>query len=563
MDKGLSVCYIAKNEEKNISKSLEQLVLLMGKPEDAGYEILVLDTGSTDRTVENALKYGARVEHFTWVDDFSAARNEVMQRATYDRILFIDADEYPERIDIQEINRLWAVNQGAVGRIVRRNICNSTTGGSCIYIDDVERLFDRREYRYVGTIHEQLVRTDNNKHSVYSIPFTVFHDGYFGTEQQLKEKAERNNKLLFKELEGNPDDPYILYQIGQSFELVGERDLALEFYEKGYRCKPDRKAEYSATMIHSYGCILTDMEKYDEAKKLIEDELSNYSYFADFLCFAAYTYMRTGELKRAIDLYNMAFDATEADIEGSDNQIPSYNLGCIYAALGDELRAKKYFELAGDYGKAQERLKELLEDDFEKKCNEKYISLIVPVRDDCSYLWRLWECIKDQSIGIGHLEVIFVVLTDNTSLIELLNSAEREYGNSVCLFYPDEDIGLQESISQAFGYTTAANVMLIDNGRNLKWDALRMMNAASKSSGADMVMHGVEYSGRDFSLTVESEQMRERVKEAGIIGNDPDCCLYRIDFLLSKGITVADLLEKEVGIRFADRIYCIKENLEE
>ena len=88
-----TVCIIAKNEEKNLKETLSKLCNLLGKPEDKQYEILVLDTGSTDKTVEVALGFGASVEHFEWIKDFSAARNAAMKFAKNNRILFLDADE--------------------------------------------------------------------------------------------------------------------------------------------------------------------------------------------------------------------------------------------------------------------------------------------------------------------------------------------------------------------------------------------------------------------------------------------------------------------------------------
>lgn len=561
--KNFSVCYIAKNEEVNIKKSLGALLCLLGTPSENGYEILVLDTGSTDGTVETAQACGARVEHFEWIKDFSAARNEAIKRAAYDRILFIDADEIPEKADIEEIRSLWDMYPDAIGRIERRNRCNSTSGEECILVDRVERFFDRRVYHYEGIIHEQVVRKDKGKLCGYPIPFTVYHEGYYGTKQQLREKAERNNELLFKELSRNPDDPYIYYQLGQSYELIGDSEKALEYYDKGYRLDPEREADYAATMIHNLGCILTDTGRYDEAIQLIESELPNYSMFADFLCLAGYTYMKTGDLEKAIDYYNCAYDAIKVGIEGSSDTIPSYNLGCIYEALGDEIRARKYYEQAGKYEKAKGRLKELLTSDFENRSNEKYISIIIPVIASNKNTEKTWTCIKEQSIGVGHLEIVFVIMSDNEDVLRLLNAAEKEYEKSVCLFYPESGVSMEEAIAQAFGLTTAANVMLLTEGTLLKWDALRMMYTATKSACVDMVTFGIEYAETDFVLNIENENMRERVRNAGILANVPVASLYSIDFLIRNNIMPIDLIKNNIGLQFAEHIYCIREILTE
>ena len=87
----ISVCIIAKNEEKYIEECLRHL-----KP--YGFEIVVTDTGSTDRTKEIARKYADKVLDFEWIDDFSAARNFCMEHASNNWILAIDCDEYMEEL---------------------------------------------------------------------------------------------------------------------------------------------------------------------------------------------------------------------------------------------------------------------------------------------------------------------------------------------------------------------------------------------------------------------------------------------------------------------------------
>jgi glycosyltransferase involved in cell wall biosynthesis len=82
----LSLCMIVKNEEATLSKSLSSVKNVVD-------EMVVLDTGSTDRTPEIAKKFGAKVHHFEWCNDFSAARNEALKYVTGDWILVLDADE--------------------------------------------------------------------------------------------------------------------------------------------------------------------------------------------------------------------------------------------------------------------------------------------------------------------------------------------------------------------------------------------------------------------------------------------------------------------------------------
>ena len=83
----ITQCMIVKNEEKNIRQALS-----WGK--EVVSEQIVVDTGSTDRTVEIAEQMGAKVYHFSWIDDFAAAKNYAIEQATGEWIVFLDADEY-------------------------------------------------------------------------------------------------------------------------------------------------------------------------------------------------------------------------------------------------------------------------------------------------------------------------------------------------------------------------------------------------------------------------------------------------------------------------------------
>lgn len=565
MEQGFSICYIAKNEEKNIEKSISKIKELFGQGKGIIYEILVLDTGSTDNTVNMAESLGARVCHFEWIKDFAAARNEAMRLARYDRILFIDADEIPEKLNLKEFVDLWNKYPSGVGRLERRNLCNSTENGTCIYIDRVERFFDRRHYRYEGRIHEQICRNDGKKMMGYPLPLTVYHEGYFGSRQQLKEKAERNNDLLFIELSEHPDDPYICFQIAQSYDLMNDIDNAVKYYEKGYKLNPDRAAVYVANLVCSYGKELSGLGRYDDARKLIENEMKYYESFADFLCFAGFTYTKTMELEQAIESYKKALVSSEFALEGSNSFLPAYNLGCIYEGLGDELRAKDFFEIASrnGYEKAAERLKGLLDSDYDRKSQEKFISIIIKVDDDTNRknLGSLWMCLREQSIGIGHLEIVFVVMTEREDLVTVLHNAEKEYESSVCLFFPEPGVQIEKCLSEAMGYTSADYVMLLDCEQCIKWDALRMMRAAFVRNEVDMVTYGIDYSDSDFILTIENEQMREAVRDAGILKNAPIGSLYNVDFLLRNGVTASQLINGDVGVEYVDRMYCIKESL--
>jgi glycosyltransferase involved in cell wall biosynthesis len=110
----LSLCMIAKNEEKQIARCL-------GSAKNFVDEIIVVDTGSNDRTVEIAKQFGAKVVSHEWKDDFSDARNVSLEHASGDWILVIDSDETISKEDLEKIRQLIKDENGDAYKLTQRN----------------------------------------------------------------------------------------------------------------------------------------------------------------------------------------------------------------------------------------------------------------------------------------------------------------------------------------------------------------------------------------------------------------------------------------------------------
>ena len=134
----ISVCIITKNEEKHLKECLKRIY---GK----GFEIIVVDTGSTDNSIEVAKKFTDNVYNFEWCDDFSAARNYSIEKASSDYILILDSDEYLEECKIKQLERALEQNPDKTGRILIENEYMSNNS-KMIREDRVSRLFDRRYF---------------------------------------------------------------------------------------------------------------------------------------------------------------------------------------------------------------------------------------------------------------------------------------------------------------------------------------------------------------------------------------------------------------------------------
>ncbi len=151
----LTQCVIVKNEEQNLPRALNWGKNLVD-------ELIVVDTGSSDGTVALAEKLGAKVLHFEWIDDFSAARNFAISKCTGDWIFFLDADEYFEDTDvpllrplIEKIDGLYVTEKGKKHRynVIETPWINFGNDNNARQA----RIFRNEPYlRYAGAVHEQL-----------------------------------------------------------------------------------------------------------------------------------------------------------------------------------------------------------------------------------------------------------------------------------------------------------------------------------------------------------------------------------------------------------------------
>lgn len=191
----LSICIICKNEEKNIRKCLSSYV-------KTGFELIVVDTGSTDHTKEIAMQYTTTVYDFKWCNDFAAAKNFAISKASNDIVMIIDSDEYLDKIDVDGLGQLIKENSNRVGRIQRRNVFRRN-GEIKENREWINRIFSKQKFHYEGRIHEQVVALDGSEdYETYQAPVTILHSGYDLPEEERKKKARRNIELLNQELQG-------------------------------------------------------------------------------------------------------------------------------------------------------------------------------------------------------------------------------------------------------------------------------------------------------------------------------------------------------------------------
>jgi glycosyltransferase involved in cell wall biosynthesis len=222
----VALCVIACNEEQFIAQCLDSASAFVG-------EIVVLDTGSTDRTREIAREHGARVEEFTWCDDFSAARNVAIEACTADWILMLDADEELDPRSGPLLRTMAAdLPQNMVGYSV--TIENRQLDGSEAMCHFITRFFPRRSsLRFVGAIHEDLTYLPRpSKSSLYTSDLRIFHYGYDPGIYLARSKDARNMHLLERAYALDPENARLTYFLGQQHLASGRNDQAVEWLER-------------------------------------------------------------------------------------------------------------------------------------------------------------------------------------------------------------------------------------------------------------------------------------------------------------------------------------------
>ena len=218
----LSACLIVKNEESVLSRCLESVRTLVD-------EIVVVDTGSNDRTIEIALSYGARVYHFTWIDDFSAARNESLRYARGGWILYIDADEVIDAANAAKVRQV-ITREDIMAVTVRQCIPQQADNIAASYYSEYCRIFRRHpDIRFEGAIHEQILPSiERFGGKVLRSDIVVYHWAYAIDAVKKQKRAERNLRCLLAEIKCVPDDPFLHLNLGMTYRELGQRDASIK-----------------------------------------------------------------------------------------------------------------------------------------------------------------------------------------------------------------------------------------------------------------------------------------------------------------------------------------------
>ena len=328
----ISACYMVKNEENNLPRSLESV-----KP--AVDEIIVVDTGSTDKTIEIAENYGAKVIKTPWKDDFSTPRNMAIDAATGDWIIFLDADEY-------------FASPGKVRSAITKLADNTTIIIPRIDIDEEQnrelnhdwsmRIFRNVDYlRYRGLIHEHLTNIKDGKmpYIFGNSDLTIYHTGYAASK--IKQKLQRNLELIEQEEKTLGHRPQHDITLADCYMGLGDYEKVIHYVKKALNSSTKELTGRGRLYRNLMNAMRNLDQPDEEVLKVIEEAIKTLPQLPEFYAERAITLCDLNRLDEAYDSFKKSLTMWEN--MSSDTYENSYYpriRDVVYAQLSELERLK-------------------------------------------------------------------------------------------------------------------------------------------------------------------------------------------------------------------------------
>lgn len=296
----LSIAMMVKNEERFLERTLKALVPIKC---DISCEIVVVDTGSEDNTVNIAKKYADKVVIEPWKNNFSNMRNISISHCLGEWVLVVDADEVLE--NPKGITEFFTENLNKKYNAAAVAIKNVTSDDDKNYImGSLVRMFKKDSFlRYEGKIHEQPIY----KGQVLKLNAVFKHYGYNNTDYKLMiYKYERNLKLLEELLREKPDDIYTLFQLAQTYSMAKKIKEAFYAIRKAYELCQNKKdsLDNHLYVYHFYAKELFSISDYKKVIEVCEIVVKIKEGYLDFYYLLGNSYERIGNTKKAVEFYN-------------------------------------------------------------------------------------------------------------------------------------------------------------------------------------------------------------------------------------------------------------------
>ncbi len=325
---------IVKDAEKYIEQCIAAVYPVIS-------EIIIVDTGCTDNTIELIRRFNPKIYHHTWNNNFADARNMSIEHATCDYILVLDADEiiYPE--DLPKIADLINKTDADGVSIVFHNLTNEANEDA--YNTHLGlRIFRNGSFRYEGAIHEQPIFQRDGKPALRTSNIRVKHYGYLASNAGEKKHA-RNLAILQEVLAKDPDNSFHLFNLGNEYMSIGRCDEALQYYEKSKQ-NIDLSLAYAPHLLYRMASCLHNLKRNEEALAILTEGLGYYAQCTDYEYLRGLILTKMKRFTLALDSFNRCIEmgkapATLSFFDETSDFRPLIEMGRIYVYMDDYKRA--------------------------------------------------------------------------------------------------------------------------------------------------------------------------------------------------------------------------------
>ncbi len=337
----LSLCMIVRDEEEMLPGCLEPVAPYVD-------EIVVVDTGSTDRTVEIAERYGAKVVRFPWNGSFADARNVSLDHASGDWILYLDADEHMVAEDAPLLRSLLGRTWREGFHLVWTNYTGGDETGPAVTHLALRLFRNRPQYRFEGRIHEQKTQRMPTylPERFETVPIRVLHYGYLKGRISEKDKSRRNLELLEREQKEAPS-PFTAFNLGSEYVRLGETARARECFEQAWQGLGEgwTTVGYASLLVSRLASVRRASGDLEGARAAIEAGLAAFPDHTDLVLELAFCAWQEGNLAEAERLARRCLEMGDAPAQyvatvGSGTYLALGFLAELRRAQGDAPQAE-------------------------------------------------------------------------------------------------------------------------------------------------------------------------------------------------------------------------------
>ena len=339
----LSLCMIVRDEE-------EMLPRCLGAVAAAVDELIIVDTGSQDRTIEIARSFGATVIEHEWTGSFAQARNISFDAATGDWILYLDADEVLVAADAPRLRTLTGRTWREAFYLVETNFTGDLDDGTAVTHNAMRVFRNRPQYRFSGRLHEQIGHTLPGylPERLEQTTIRVEHYGYLGAVRDAKEKSRRNIELLLAQQAESADTPFLHFNLGSEYAVAGDAATALAEFERSWamiEADPHGELyEFTPALISRLVKSLRVCGRQQDAIERARDGLARFPGFTDLVFEQATASVALDRETEAIAYYERCIELGDAPARytatvGCGTYLPRIALAELHLARGEHAAA--------------------------------------------------------------------------------------------------------------------------------------------------------------------------------------------------------------------------------